>query len=54
MKTSSLIMLVQGIVFGMVADRLVQDQGWGLFLLAAFANPILTILYAHTKTKENK
>jgi hypothetical protein len=51
MKTSSLIMLAQGIVAG----RLVQDQeGWGLFLLAAFANPILTVLYANTKTKESK
>jgi hypothetical protein len=50
MKTSSLIMLVQGIV----ADCLVQDQGWGLVFLAAFANPILTVLYAYTKTKENK
>jgi hypothetical protein len=33
---------------------LVQDQGWGLLLLAAFANPILTVLYANTKTKESK
>jgi hypothetical protein len=50
MKTSSLIMLVQDIV----AVCLAQNQGWGLFLLAAFANPILTVLYAYTKTKENK
>lgn len=51
MKTSSLIMVAQGMVLGMVGGGLLHEGNYVGFILAALANPILTVLYSHAKAK---
>lgn len=51
MKTSTLIMIAQGMVLGMVGGAMLREGNVAGFILAVIANPALTVFYAEAKAR---